>query len=165
MNENIDIIIEKLPEGFEIPESARILGEPLAGAPHYRPGTVLYTADGYLGWNSMAIGWEDGEIGGELIWDIDDDTIVFGKPLNPYLMYQPSTESLFLKVINFPNDDPELGGESMWVKITSGNVYVGAGTLENQPVFSDLQYGDTILYGNGSDKSKAEFIAVVTEEE
>ena len=53
----------------------------------------------------------------------------------------------------------------MWVKIIAGNEHGGTGILENQPVFSDLQYGDTILYGNGNDDQKAEFIAVVTEEE
>lgn len=165
MDENIDINIEKLPEGIEIPEIARVVGPPLAGAPHHRPGTILYHIDGYPGWNSMAIGWENDEIGGELIWDIDDDRIVFGMPLNPYMMYQPSTKDVFLKVINFPSNDPNYGGESMWVKIMAGNEHGGTGILESQPVFSDLQHGDTILYGNGNDDQKAEFIAVVTEEE
>ena len=165
MSKNIDIKIEKIPEGFEIPDTARIVGEPLAGAPHHRPGTILYHIDGWAGWNSMAVGWKDNVIGGELIWEIDDDTIVFGMPLNPAMMYQPSTEDVFLKVINFPSDGPEPGGESMWVKIIAGNEYAGTGILENQPFLSDLQYGDTILYGNGSDAHKAEFIAVVTEEE
>ena len=75
-------------------------------------------------------------------------------------------ENIDIKIeINFPNYDPNNGGESMWVKIIAGNEYGGTGTLENQPIFSDLQYGDTILYGNGTDNSKAEFIAVVTDED
>jgi len=166
MNKKIDIKIEKLPDGIEIPEFARVVGPPIAGGPHRRPGTVLYHIDGTLGWNSMAMGWKDNKVGGELKWEINDDTIVFGIPLAPYIMYQPSTEDVFLKVINFPNTrTTDLGGESMWVKVIEGNEYAGTGILENQPVFSDLQYGDTILYGNGDDENVAKFISVVTEEE
>jgi len=162
-SENGIITFVKLEEGLELPEEARILGPPLAGAPHRRPGTVLYLDNqGYPGWNSRyRVG--SGDTGGELTWDIDDDQIVFGYPMTPYMLYQPSTEKVMVKVVNFPSNDPEIDGESMWVTVLAGSVLAGTGVLENQPDYSDIQYGDIILYGHGTDTCKAEFIAVVTD--
>jgi len=162
--------ITKIPDDLipNIPDSARELGGRIAGGPHIRPGEILYIDDqGAPGWNSTTTGWVDGEIGGELMWAINDDYIVFGHPMTPYKMYKPSTDELMLKIINFPNQTTgthqhhAAGGESMWVLVTDGNDNEGVGLLENEPTLSNLQYGDLIRYGNGTEEAKAEFIEVI----
>ena len=63
-----------------------------------------------------------------------------------------------LKVIGFP------GHESMWVLVNleEGNDFEGWGTLDNDPIMSNLKCGDRIQYGNGSATDKPQYITHTT---
>ena len=69
--------------------------------------------------------------------------------------------SVLLKVVNFPcflsDDDTMLTGESMWVEQVSGDDNQGTGRLRNQPVLSELEYDDLILYAGGTDETKPSY--------
>lgn len=67
-------------------------------------------------------------------------------------------DGTLLKIINFPCDYADFGGESMWVRVIDGNDFAGVGYVCNDPVFSSLNYGDVITYGLGDDEHKAQYI-------
>ena len=67
-------------------------------------------------------------------------------------------EGTLLKIINFPCDYGEFNGESMWVRVIHGTDNDGVGWICNDPAFSSLRYGDVIIYGEGTDDSKARYI-------
>lgn len=71
-----------------------------------------------------------------------------------------SKGEVFIKVINFPiPEDCEFGGESMWVKKTSGTDNDGSGTLANTPVLcEEVSFGDLVKYAGGTDTLKPSFI-------
>ena len=63
-----------------------------------------------------------------------------------------------LKIISFPCDYGDFGGESMWVRVLEGNDNDGVGYVCNDPAFSSLRFGDVIIYGEGTDDTKARYI-------
>tara|TARA_B110001454_G_scaffold126906_1_gene118357 strand:- start:1050 stop:1496 length:447 start_codon:yes stop_codon:yes gene_type:complete len=62
-----------------------------------------------------------------------------------------------LKIINFPCDYGDFGGESMWVRLIEGTDNDGIGFVCNDPAFSSLRYGDVIAYAGGTDDTKAHY--------
>ena len=67
-------------------------------------------------------------------------------------------EGTLLKIISFPCDYGDFGGESMWVRVIEGNDNDGVGYVCNDPAFSSLRFGDVIIYGEGTDDTKARYI-------
>ena len=67
---------------------------------------------------------------------------------------------VLLKVVGFPT--PEDGfAESMWVRSLCGTDLDGVGSIENTPMMSDLRYGDLIVYGDGSETEKPQFVCTL----
>ena len=66
-------------------------------------------------------------------------------------------EGTLLKIISFPCDYGEFGGESMWVRVIHGTDNDGIGYICNDPAFSSLRYGDVIAYAGGTDDTKAHY--------
>ena len=58
------------------------------------------------------------------------------------------------KVTGFP------GNESMWVYVPAGkgNDAEGEGFLMNQPIMSDIKYGDPVTYHGGTERTKPSFL-------
>ena len=67
-------------------------------------------------------------------------------------------QGTLLKIISFPCDYGDFGGESMWVRVIDGTDNDGVGYVCNDPAFSSLRYGDVIVYGEGDDDTKARYI-------
>jgi hypothetical protein len=66
-------------------------------------------------------------------------------------------DGTLLKIISFPCDYGEFGGESMWVRVIEGTDNDGIGYVCNDPAFSSLRYGDVIAYAGGTDDTKAHY--------
>ena len=66
-------------------------------------------------------------------------------------------EGTLLKIISFPCDYGDFGGESMWVRVIEGTDNDGIGFVCNDPAFSSLRYGDVIAYAGGTDDTKAHY--------
>ena len=66
-------------------------------------------------------------------------------------------DGILLKIIEFPCDYGEFGGESMWVRVIEGTDNDGVGYVCNDPAFSSLRYGDVIAYAGGTDDTKAHY--------
>jgi len=66
-------------------------------------------------------------------------------------------EGTLLKIISFPCDYADFGGESMWVRVIHGTDTDGIGYVCNDPAFSSLRYGDVIAYAGGTDDTKAHY--------
>ena len=65
---------------------------------------------------------------------------------------------VFIKVVDFPVVEGTVGGESMWVRRTSGDDNDGAGILANEPSFcAEVQLGDVVTYGGGTDELKPQY--------
>ena len=63
---------------------------------------------------------------------------------------------VYLKVVGFPS---EVGTESMWVALVSGDENNGVGRLDNEPVgIAGLKLGDLVSFGNGTDTAKPEYL-------
>ena len=62
---------------------------------------------------------------------------------------------LLVKVVEFPGDG--IGGESMWVEVLEGDENDGTGLLRNNPVFSDLKFGDRVKFSGGTDNEKPRY--------
>jgi len=56
-------------------------------------------------------------------------------------------DGILLKIISFPCDYGDFGGESMWVRVIEGTDNDGIGYVCNDPAFSSLRYGDVITLG------------------
>lgn len=65
--------------------------------------------------------------------------------------------SVLLKVVDFPAEFVGMAGESVWVERVSGDDYQGTGTLRNDPIGSDLKYGDLIFYAGGTEETKPSY--------
>ena len=65
--------------------------------------------------------------------------------------------SVLLKVIDFPAYRSGMAGESMWIERVCGDDFNGTGTLRNNPVGSDLKYGDLIFYADGTTETKPSY--------
>ena len=66
-------------------------------------------------------------------------------------------DGILLKIIEFPCDYGDFGGESMWVRVIEGTDNNGIGFICNDPAFSSLRYGDVIAYAGGTDDTKAHY--------
>ena len=66
-------------------------------------------------------------------------------------------DGILLKIISFPCDYGDFGGESMWVRVIEGTDNDGIGYVCNDPAFSSLRYGDVIAYAGGTDDTKAHY--------
>ena len=66
-------------------------------------------------------------------------------------------DGTLLKIISFPCDYGDFGGESMWVMQIHGTDNDGIGYICNDPAFSSLRYGDIIAYAGGTDDTKAHY--------
>jgi len=65
--------------------------------------------------------------------------------------------TILLKIVDFPCDYGDFGGESMWVQVVKGDDNDGIGFLRNEPSFSSLRFGDFIAYAGGTDETKASY--------
>ena len=135
------------------------------GGDFLRPGRLTAVDnEGEPGFSSRALRWKNNEVGTEPEWDEDENIAYFGAIWSPYKMWNITEDVVMLKIVEFGDEDT--GHESMWVEVTDGDDKEGVGILKNQPFgIPWLQFGDTIQYGGGTDKSKAKFIRKITEEE
>jgi len=65
----------------------------------------------------------------------------------------------WVKVTHFPAD--EIAGESMWVILVDGDENNGTGTLDNKPIYSDIELGSLIEFADGDEQTKPHFVRVV----
>ena len=49
--------------------------------------------------------------------------------------------------VGFEMEDEDLGGERMWVEVTSVDGEQFTGTLSNHPIVIDLAFGDEVRFG------------------
>ena len=70
--------------------------------------------------------------------------------------------SMLVKVIGFPSEDPEIGGESMWVQVKDGSENSGCGYLRNMPTSSRLKMGDLVRFDGGTYDIKPHFIEALS---
>jgi hypothetical protein len=76
--------------------------------------------------------------------------------------YYKKGDELYVKVVNFPLSEvreyqgAKVGQESMWVKVTEGDIYKGVGVVMNTPHFDNCAatLGDLISYSDGNSPFK-----------
>jgi hypothetical protein len=74
-------------------------------------------------------------------------------------------DGLYVKVIDFKNNEEGPAGESMWVVVAEGTELEGTGTLQNDPLFTashGCKCGDLVRFGGGTVTTKPSFLEKAT---